>query len=172
MSKMGIKNTAINSLAYTGIVTLSQYIGQKKVVLSKMHNAGGKPLFNFLASCLLGDFAVASPNRPCKIMLLQEDNSDGIKVISKAANTDFIYLLSKPEQVYSENNESIVKYSFIIPQDYFTGTSFNAIGLYADSATKADIEDYAAIVSNVNFDAINVSISSVLVLDWELHISN
>lgn len=169
MSRLNVKSTAVNSLEYTGIVTLSQYIGGNKVTLAKFHNTGGKTLFNFLANCLIGDFAIAEQNLPTKILLLHEDDE---KTLTKASNTGFIYLLAKPELVYSKDAESIVRYSFIIPQDFFTGSSFNAIGLYTNAATETDIEDYAAMVNNISFDTINVSVSSVLALDWELHISN
>ena len=170
MHKVNIKGTAVANIEYTGIVKLSQCIKGKNFVLAEMHNAGGKPLFNFLANCLIGDFEVARLTRPAKIMLLQEDEETG--GIMKASNTSFIYLLSKPDMVYSAENKSIVRYSFIIPQDFFSGTSFNAIGLYNSSATEADLEDYSAFVGNINLSNVNVSISSVLVLDWELHISN
>jgi hypothetical protein len=163
-----IKGTAINSLAYTGIVKLSQYIGRKKFTIAQMHNAGGKPLFDFLADCLVGDFEIAKLDRPTKILLLNEDENNNL---SKANDTGFIYLTSKPEKVYDEA-EGIVRYSFIIPQDIFANTNFNAVGLYTGTATTVDIEDYAA-YCYIGTDVLNdISISSVLVLDWELHISN
>jgi hypothetical protein len=59
----------------------------------------------------------------------------------------------------------------MIPQDFFAGKDFNAIGLYNDAATEQDINDYAAYCT-VNVGALNLSITSVLLLDWELHISN
>ena len=167
MSMTNIKGTSINSLQYTGIVTLSQYIGGKKFTLAQIHNDGGKPLFNFLADCLAGDFDMAKVDRPTKILLLNisEDYS-----MSKATDTAFYYLLSKPEKVYSDT-EGIVRYSFMIPQEIFAGTKFNAIGLYTDTATFLDVNNYAAYckLDAEFFD--KVSASSVLVLDWELHIS-
>jgi hypothetical protein len=68
-----------------------------------------------------------------------------------------------------------VRYSFIIPQEYFAAGNnqnairFNAIGLYTNSAQ--DAKDYAA-YCKVDTSGWSLSISSVLVLDWELHISN
>ena len=129
-------------------------------------------LFNFLADCLVGDFDAARLNCPAKILLLNFDKET--QEVSQAPNTSFIYLLTTPEKLYS-TSEGIVKYSFIIPQEYFAAgdingaTRFNAIGLYAGSAT--DAEDYAA-YCEVDTSGWSVSISSVLVLDWELHISN
>lgn len=161
-----IKSRAVNNLGYTGIVRLSQYTDGKKSVLAEVHNKGGKPLFNFLANCLVGDFDIASQDRPMKILLLNEDEKGNL---TKTRNTDFIYLLTKPEKVYSESEEGIVKYSFIIPQEYFSRADFNAIGLYTNTATEA--KDYAA-YCGVKVSDLTFSITSVLVLDWELHISN
>ena len=166
-----LQSAAVKHIEYTGIVTLSQYTKGKKFTIAKIHNTGGKPLFNFLADCLTGDFDIAKMDRPTKILLL---NIDDAHQVTAAKNTSFIYLLSKPEKVYSEAG-SIVKYSFIIPQEYFAAgnangaTRFNAIGLYANSATSA--EDYAA-YCEVDTSDWSISISSVLALDWELHLSN
>jgi hypothetical protein len=163
-----IKSTATSSLEYTGIVKLSQYINGKKFTIAQMHNAGGKPLFEFLADCLVGDFDIAKLDRPTKILLLNEDEEHKL---SKATDTGFIYLSAKPEKVY-DSYEGIVRYSFIISQDIFSGTNFNAVGLYTGTATTTDIDDYAAYCF-IGTDVFNdISISSVLVLDWELHISN
>ena len=167
MSK-NVNGIAVNGLGYTGIVRISQCTGRKKVLVAEMHNEGGRPLFDFLADCLVDDFDIAKLNRPNKILLLKENDSGELQ---RAGGTDFIYLLAKPEKVYSEENESIVRYSFIIPQEYFNGTGFNAIGLYGRSASAADVERYAA-CCKVDTSEWNLSISSVLVLDWELHISN
>ena len=65
-----MNSKAVNTLNYTGIVTLSQYVGNNKVQLAQIHNTGGTSLFNFLASCLAGHFQYASVNWPTKIKLL------------------------------------------------------------------------------------------------------
>ena len=168
---INLKSSAKNNILYTGIVRLSQYTKDNKFVIAEVHNEGGKPLFDFLTDCLVGDFDIAKLDQPTKILLLNVDEENKV---SAADNTSFIYLLAKPEKIYSEN-EGIVKYSFVIPQEYFAGghasgsIRFNAIGLYTSSAT--DAKDYAAIC-NVDTSDWSISISTVLVLDWELHISN
>ena len=160
-----VKSMATNHLEYTGIVKLSQYIKNKKIAVAEIHNEGGIALFNFIADCLIGDFDIAKSDWKMGIRLLNIDEHGNL---SRLDNTDFIFLLAKPEKVYDEN-EGIVRYSFIIPQEYFAGTSFNAIGLYLNKS--ADIDDYAA-YCGVDTGDWNISLSSVLVLDWELHISN
>jgi hypothetical protein len=168
MNKLNMQGTISNTLGYTGIVTLSRYISGKKVKILEKHNIGGKPLFDFLTDCLVGDFDIAKLDVPNKILLL---NSDEDGSLEKANNTDFIHLTSKPEKVYN-TSDGVVRYSFIIPQEVFSGTNFNAIGLYTNSATAADKDNFAAFCE-LDVGALNnISMSSVLVLDWELHISN
>lgn len=168
MKNTNIKGSTVSTLGYTGIVTLSQYAGTRKTVLTRTHNEGGQALFNYLARCLQGDFSSVAVDRPAKIMLLNID-ADGNK--TKAINSGFIYITAEPQLVYS-TTESIVKYSFIISPDMLIGTNFNAIGLYAASATESDLDNIAA-CCNVNFEQQDsLSLSSVLVVDWELHISN
>jgi hypothetical protein len=167
-----MKNRAINTLKYTGIVTLSQYIRNKKIILAKKYNKGGNPLFTFLTDCLVGDFDVARLERPSQILLLKvTENDSGTEDIQKASNSGFIYLLSKPEKVYSTSS-GIVRYSFVIPSDVLADSDFNAIGLYTNSATESDFENYAALCKIDDMDKNNISISSMLVVDWELIISN
>lgn len=167
-----MKSMTNNTLGYTGIVTLSQCIRDKKIVVAKKYNKGGNPLFTFLADCLIGDFDIARLERPIKILLLKvTENKSGNDDIQKASNTGFIYLLSKPEKVYS-TSAGIVRYSFIIPSDVLTDSDFNAIGLYTNSATESDFENYAALCKIDDMDKNNISVSSMLVVDWELIITN
>lgn len=167
-----MKSTTNNTLGYTGIVTLSQYTRNKKIIVARKHNQGGNSLFNFIADSLAGDFDIARLERPTKILPLKiSENASGEKEIQKASNTNFIQLLTNPEKVPSVSS-GIVRYSFIIPSDVLTDSDFNAIGLYAASATEADFENYAAICTIDDIDRNNISISSMLVVDWELIITN
>jgi hypothetical protein len=167
-----IKSVAQNNIGYTGIVKLSQYTGGKKFSIAEIHNVGGKPLFNFLVDCLMGNFKEAAANRPVKIMLLNVEGTGENTTIKAATDTGLISLLNAPEKLYSAT-EGIVRYSFMIPQEYFANNSrFNAIGLYPGYVTKpSEAGDFAAycLVDRSDWD---ISISSVLVLDWELHIAN
>ena len=86
-----LKSSTTSRVEYTGIVRLSQYTGGKKFTIAEMHNVGGKPLFDFLADCLIGDFDLAKLDRPTKILLL---NIDEERNIMAADNVNFIYLLS------------------------------------------------------------------------------
>ena len=166
-----MKSIALNTLNYTGIVTLSQYKGKKKKIIKKIKNRGGNPLFDFFASCLIGDFTTAAKNRPTKIMFLDqvkdENNNDAVSFTSASA---FIYLTTEPQQILNANGEgSTVCYSFTIPSEYFNSI-FNCVGLFPDSATAYDLTKFAALaefnLNNATFDK-----STVLILDWELSIT-
>lgn len=167
MANLKARGNIANSIDYSGVVTLSQKLGENTFKIASIKNAGGKALFNFLADCLAGDFDIAKIDRPSKIMLLYQD-SDG-KML-KPDNAGFIYITTKPERVYSSENESIVKYSFTISQDLLAGMNFNAIGLYGRA--ESDVEKYAAYCLLKEEDLNGISVSSVLLVDWELHLSN
>ena len=161
-----MKNTAINTLGYTGTVTLSQYINGKKRIICQEHNRGNYPLFDFLADCLIGDFEVASLDRPNKIMLLRENEQHELEQAST-----FIYMLNKPEKTVTEGATSSVKYSFLIPNAMLKNT-FSSIGLYNSRTTETDLEHYAAFCNVKDKIKQASSITSALVIDWELNISN
>ena len=163
----------VNTLSYTGIVTLSQYITGKKVKIAQVHNRGGSSLFNFLADCLTGDFAVANVSRPTKVKLL-------IKTISELGETyteksGFIYLLARPEKVYTTDSTK-VRYSFIIPKEYFTDIPSESskelgLGLYADNASNDCLEKFTAFCSLKDVKNLG-SATNNLVVDWDLIINN
>ena len=171
-----MQNTAINTLGYTGIVTISQCIGKEKIEIAQIHNTGGTALFNFLADCLLGDFELAAKSRPTKIMLLERKTStDTSQSVEYISSSGFIHLLTKPEKIYS-NTEGKVRYSFRISRDMLESTNKpNAIALYTKDIkdTFVDITNWAAIVENVGdyLQAAQIT-ASALIVDWELIISN
>ena len=163
-----MKNTAINNLEYTGIVTISQYIGSKKVELFKATNTGGDSLFNFLSDCLIGDFDAAALARPTKIMLLGAIlNDDGTEEFIDMSG--FIYLVSKPEKLSPHS----IKYSFVIPRALVENVTGDVkyIGLYNNSVTELDLKNFAAKVE-YGLNRNELLTSSMLVVDWILNITN
>lgn len=171
-----MKNTAINRLGYAGIVTLSQHTGTKKRVIAQLSNEGKNSLFNFLADCLVGDFDIAKPNRPTKIMILKKNIDKDTKETSYSSKSGFIYQRSIPEKL-TDPHENIAKvtYSFIIPTDKLTEVDFNSgycLGLYTNSTTEQEFDQFAAIVDLTTTDGANISTSAALVIDWTLNIFN
>ena len=166
-----MKNIAKNTLKYTGIVTISQVIGKKKIELAKVHNRGSNSLFNFLSDCLIGDFDTARLDRPTKIMLLQEEhNEETGEILSIVPVSGFIYRITTPEKVYNDY-AGAVRYSFIINRDMLESLDFNCIGLYSDSKLVTDYNEYAALCS-INVEKERATAASALLVDWELQISN
>lgn len=169
-----MKNTAVNSLQYTGIATLSQYIGSKKVEIAKFKNKG-LALFDFLTDCLIGKFDTAKYKRPISIMLLErtEETVSGVTTYDYESRSAFIPITSA-EKVY-DPTKGIVRYSFTVYRDQIDKRSFNSIGLYCSAA----VDDYKNNMSAVVYDpalqnggTFNLDIASALVVDWELYIAN
>ena len=172
-----MNNTAVNTLNYTGIVTLSQYIGSKKVQIAQTHNTGSASLFNFLATCLAGDFTIAKLNLPTKIKLLCREEVYGEYVYSPI--TSFIFLRTPPEPSFNAG-ESRVRFSFIIPRDFLesinqvaSSGSVLGLGLYANSVPDVESEtsNFMAFCVLDELDR-SMFINTFLVVDWELIIAN
>lgn len=168
-----MKNTAINNLGYTGIVTISRYSGNKKIPLKQINNSGGNSLFNFLSNCLLGDWETAQFEIPSKIMLLYAEQDDDSSDFTVTPASGFIYFLTRPERIFTDSDmsSSTVCYSFIIPADIVKNAKFNCIGLYPEMATELEAENFAAICLIDDLAGMQ-SDSAVLVVDWKLTITN
>ena len=112
-----MKSKAINSLGYSGIVTLSRYVGQKKVKIAQFHNAGGTALFDFLAECLIGEVESAKAKRPAKVKLFYREQIDpnneaaGYKYTSASG---FIFLYQNAERNSNYSSQCRVTYTFQI----------------------------------------------------------
>ena len=64
-----VKKQDTISVGYSGKVTVT-VVDDRKVVSRKVgHNAGGQPLFLFLAQCLCGNYKNTEPLQPLKIKL-------------------------------------------------------------------------------------------------------
>lgn len=170
-----MKSLAINTLGYTGVVTLSRYRNNKKHELIKVHNAGKSPLFDFLADCLVGNYEAAAQSRPTQIKLLKVTkvtSGDGeAEAIDSASG--FISLMTTPEKI-NRTDAGGVRYSFIVTRDMVIDTNFNRIGLYTKTATEQTLDEYAAFCDIPDSSGTNgsLSASSALLIDWELIISN
>jgi hypothetical protein len=165
-----MKNTAVNNLTYTGIVTLSQCIGNKKIQIAKMHNTGGTTLFKFFANCLVGNIAEAQVDRPAKIKLINRDAGGEYKSAS-----GFIFKRST-EKLVDNLGECRVRYTFMIPRDLLeniTSISTLSLGLY--SAYEEDLSNFAAFCdlgpAGLELTRAQLTHASLLV-DWELVIAN
>lgn len=169
-----MKNNALNTLEYSGTVTLSQNIGNKKHKIAQYHNAGKYSLFSFLADCLVGDFDMARVNRPSKIMLLHQNKDGSLESLS-----GYIHHTRLPEKVVNADspNTSTVRYSFQIARNLLDSldiTKLDHIGLYSDITAVEDCgTELAALVKlKDDLNHSQVSATSAVFLDWDLNISN
>jgi len=165
-----MKNIARNTLTYSGKVTLSQWVGSKKIVVGQTHNSGGKLLFDFLASCFIGDFGGAYSKLPRQIGIYTEKNG----LISSGHKFP---LIAAAKQVESTAKNSTVRYSFSIPFEVISSiSSFENvyIGLYPENPINPDAAyaDYLANFSLRDLKKSSFFLNSALVVDWDLQIIN
>ena len=166
-SKQAIKNKKENtevvkkqdtiSIGYSGKVKVT-VVDDRKVVSRKVgHNAGGQPLFKFLAQCLCGNYENAKTSQPLKIKLFYNKTEtetvaeatkniqDWVKSegdftnITSASNFIFVNGPSTPEEIKitDENGNLVAKNGykailhFRVPFAFVTQDEVNQICLYA-----------------------------------------
>jgi hypothetical protein len=178
-----MENIVKNNIGYSGKVKLTFLDGQHTIKTFEFKNSGTSTLFNFFAYCLMGSFDEAALYRPTKVRLLKvvkealEDGYGNIESDTMAAS-GLIYLRSRPEQVVSNLDGQTVKLSFMIPRTMIEEVDFNRIALYPQFAGESDIYEYSAFCDLSGEDDLDINIytawtvSSVLLIDWELTISN
>jgi hypothetical protein len=169
-----MKNIALNKLTYTGIVTLSQYIGAKKVKIAQFHNTGGSALFDFFIACLIEEnLDTLKSRRPKKVRLVQRylNGETAEEGYFYRAASGFIFMRTNGES----KKPGQVRYQFTISRDQLDAVSdYNnlGLGLYSQNATEEDVKNgnYLAFCM-LNFSR-NALANSALVVDWELTIAN
>ena len=177
-SKQAIKNKKENtevvkkqdtiSIGYSGKVKVTVVDGRKVVSRKVGHNAGGQPLFKFLAQCLCGNYENAKTSQPLKIKLFYNKTEtetvaeatkniqDWVKSegdftnITSASNFIFVNGPSTPEEIKitDENGNLVAKNGykailhFRVPFAFVTQNKVNQICLYAQSEN--DDKKYSA----------------------------
>ena len=171
-----MKNIATNTLSYTGIVSLSQYVGNKKIKIAQIYNTGGSSLFEFLSNCLIGNFDQARINYPTKIKLLNrepQDDQDDTYNYSSVSGFIFMRNTSVPDV---NSGKCQVRYSFMIPRDLLdnvTNLSTLGLGLYAHGASESEPEKFTAFCALNSLDISRSELTNAtLLVDWDLIISN
>ena len=88
-----VKKQDTISIGYSGKVTVT-VVDDRKVVSRKVgHNAGGQPLFQFLAQCLCGNYENTKPLQPLKIKLFYNNAKDKTAAITNAI---FVAIIISP----------------------------------------------------------------------------
>lgn len=154
-----VKKQDTISVGYSGKVKVT-VVDDRKVVSRKVgHNAGGQPLFKFLAQCLCGNYENAKTSQPLKIKLFYNKTEtetvaeatkniqDWVKSegdftnITSASNFIFVNGPSTPEEIKitDENGNLVAKNGykailhFRVPFAFVTQNEVNQICLYAQS---------------------------------------
>ena len=192
-----VKKQDTISVGYSGKVTVT-VVDDRKVVSRKVgHNAGGQPLFLFLAQCLCGNYKNTEPLQPLKIKLFYNKatdttaattninnwvGSDSNTSIEEASNFIFINAPSATEEIEDEKgNKNGYKaiLHFRVPFSFVTRDEINQICLYAQN--EIDPKRYSAyylFTDSTDAEKLapikvnNQQASYNLIIEWELSIAN
>lgn len=193
-----VKKQDTISVGYSGKVKVT-VVDDRKVVSRKVgHNAGGQPLFQFLAQCLCGNYENAKTSQPLKIKLFYNNatnendaitniqnwvksEGDSTSVVS-ASNFIFVNGPSATEKIEDEEgNKNGYKaiLHFRVPFAFVTQNKVNQICLYAQ--TENDDKKYSAYYlfkdskdekKLAPIEVNNQQASYSLIIEWELSIAN
>lgn len=190
-----IKKQDTISVGYSGKVKVT-VVDDRKVVSRKVgHNAGGQPLFLFLAQCLCGNYENTKPLQPLKIKLFYNNatdvtgattniqnwaNSEGTSVAS-ASNFIFVNTAGTTEEIGTGTNKNGYKaiLHFRVPFSFITYNQINQICLYAQN--ESNDKNYSAyylftdskdVTKLAPIEVNNQQTSYNLIIEWELSISN
>ena len=151
-----VKKQDTISVGYSGKVKVT-IVDDRKVISRKVgHNAGGQPLFLFLAQCLCGNYENMKTLQPLKIKLFYNEAEDvaeaenNIKAwagsdsenekVTSASSFIFVNTGSTTEEIEitdTNNNKTKNGYKailhFRVPFSFVTRNEINQICLYAQS---------------------------------------
>ena len=161
-----VKKQDTISVGYSGKVIVT-VVDDRKVVSKKIgHNAGGQPLFLFLAQCLCGNYENAKASQPLKIKLFYNKAEDvtvatkniqdwvksegDFTSVTSASNFIFvngpgtheeIKIIDKQGNLVAKNGYKAILH-FRVPFAFVTQTKVNQICLYAQNEN--DDKKYSA----------------------------
>ena len=197
-----VKKQDTISVGYSGKVTVT-VVDDRKVVSRKVgHNAGGQPLFLFLAQCLCGNYENTKPLQPLKIRLFYNKatdttaattninnwvGSDSNTSIEEASNFIFVNAPSATEEIkitdkqgnlVAKNGYKAILH-FRVPFSFVTRNEINQICLYAqDESDPKRYSAYYLFTDSTDVEKLapikvnNQQASYNLIIEWELSISN
>ena len=192
-----VKKQDTISVGYSGKVKVT-VVDDRKVVSRKIgHNAGGQPLFQFLAQCLCGNYENVKASQPLKIKLFYNKaetktaatrnieawvSSDSNTSIEEASNFIFVNAPSATEEIEDEKgNKNGYKaiLHFRVPFSFVTRTEINQICLYAQNESDPKIYSaYYLFTDSTDVEKLapikvnNQQASYNLIIEWELNIAN
>ncbi len=177
------QNGFMDGLGYEGKVTLTLKSNNRVLKSQTYKNKGTARLFKFLGHCLAGAYGEAQGYLPTQIVLLYNGAGSGLTSTATEDNvtqrSSWISYAQTPTIISDDTLEQVrVVYSFEVTKAAVTG-EFNQVALYGVNAS--DITEFSAYYyltdpenpGNFFLQSINDwSASTVLLIDWELIISN
>jgi hypothetical protein len=182
-----ITKTNSDCAQYTGTVTIASYLGERLVQKETHHNAGLKTLFEFLGSCLQGNWYEARDKRPCKLVMLkaaaEEQFSDSNKSIPTNKDTlDYWsakYAICSPimydtaATTSSNATSTSVNYHFRVPfLSLVGGSKIKKLLLLPPIATDYPTEACAYFILDKEIDVPVAGSNFTVVIDWTLTFTN
>lgn len=171
-------------IGYEGKVTLTLKNNGRILKSRTYKNNGTVELFNFLGNCLINNFTEAEKLLPNQILLLHNGKSPTHAYAkSVEPQSEFIGLAQTPSIVDDPKTESVkVTYNFEVATQLIEG-EFNQIALYGAGKTNPTLEkaEFSAYYFLTDDDGAFMSMgpkkdgwsaTTVLLIDWELSISN
>lgn len=173
-----------DGLNYEGKVTLTLKSDDHILSVKTFKNNGTALLFKFLGHCLIGHYKAVEDLLPTKIALLF--NASGMPASADpeavSAVSSFIGIRQLPSVVSTSNPAEVkVTYNFEVPRSAVFD-NFNQVALYGngveDARNESDIKSFSAYYYLTDGEAFdtqainNWSTTTVLLIDWELSISN
>lgn len=179
-------NILEGGIGYEGKVTLTLMSNNRVLKTQTYKNSGTAQLFKFLGYCLIGRSNDVENLLPCKIALLFNDSST-----SPASANEYsvqrrsrLMEIAQAPIISSQPEEVKVTYSFEINKSAIFG-AFNQVALYGygynneniDLGNLGNFSAYYYLADNTKDefkteDTNNWSATTVLLIDWELSISN
>lgn len=171
-------------IGYEGKVTLTLKNNGRTLKSQTYKNNGTVELFNFLGNCLINKFTEAEKLLPNQILLLYNSKSPTHAYAkSVTPQSEFIGLAQTPSIVDDPETESVkVTYNFEVANQLIEG-EFNQIALYGAGKTNPGLEvaefsayyfltDDSGAFMTMSPKKDGWSATTVLLIDWELSISN
>ena len=167
-------NKTCNYTNYSGIVTMAIYEKDTLISTTTAHNTGMPKLFSFINSCLAGDFQAAKSTRPCKIVLLKDDDSSTQTesfTEDYAVSTPVLY--DRAAEATSTTEGGTITYHFRIPSlALASGEEVKKLLLLPATYTSFEKDACARFVLDTAIKLPEKSNNTTVIIDWTLNFTN
>lgn len=195
-----ITKTNSDCTQYTGTVTIASYLGDRLIQKETHHNNGLGPLFDFIGSCLQGNWYEARDKRPCKLVLLTqatdeylpgdtipEDYTKGSSIPENdnAIDSERDHFWSAKYAVCSPimydtaaistttGSSSSTTYHFRVPfLSLIGGSTVKKLMLLPPNASNYRTDACAYFVLKDRIEVPNVGANFTIIIDWKLEFTN